>query len=264
LKFFLIVPHPHLLFQEKIILLGRSKNSGVTQPDIPQPDGLDFEVGLQHLRNLWAFVSLHLIFGGKGQNCEWDFWINIENQLGNLLQLGGLHQVGDIKGKDLQNKTSFDDLLRKFENISVETAGQPFMVCPIIGLDIEPERIDPCLLQCIEVLRGEAIAICLDQYPKISLCLNKTGTLNIILWATGQISTREGHDIASGPPSLRTQKNIFLLDDLRAERRSLSIHHTGSTTTAGIVGMKCSGFAPRLSKGNPPLILFTCLQYIGG
>jgi hypothetical protein len=54
------------------------------------------------------------------------------------------------------------------------------------------------------------------------------------------------------------------LDDLRTERRSLSIHHTGPTTTTSIVGMKCSGFAPRLSKGDLSLILFTRLQHIGG
>jgi len=30
------------------------------------------------------------------------------------------------------------------------------------------------------------------------------------------------------------------------------------------MGMKCSGFAPRLLKGDPSLILFTRLQHIGG
>jgi hypothetical protein len=133
------------------------------------------------------------------------------------------------------------------------------MICPIIGLDIEPEGVNPCLLQCIEVLRGEAITIRLDQYPKIGLCLNKTGTLNIILRATSQVSTSKGHDITSGAPSLRTQKNIFLLDDFGAERRSLSIHDTRSTTATGIVGMKCSGSAPRLSECHSFLILFACL-----
>jgi hypothetical protein len=138
------------------------------------------------------------------------------------------------------------------------------MVCPIIGLDIEPEGIDPCLLQCIEVLRGEAVTICLNQYPEICLCLNETGTLNIILWTTGQISASKCHNITSRPPSLRTQKNIFLLDNLRTERRPLSLHYTGPTTATGIMGMKCGGIAPRFSKGDLPLILLTRLQHISG
>jgi hypothetical protein len=187
-----------------MILFACSENSSVAKPHIPQPGGYDSAVSLYHFRNLWALVSFHLVLGEKSQNRERDFWVNIEKVLSNLVQLGCFHQVGYIERKDFKNKTPFEDLLRKFEKVSVETACQPLMVRLIVGLDIEPEGIDACFPQCIEVLRSESVTIGLNQYPEIRLSLNETGAFNIEFWTAGKVSPSESNNITSGSPSLGT------------------------------------------------------------
>ena len=91
------------------------------------------------------------------------------------------------------------------------------MICLIIGLDIEPEGIDSSFLQGVEVLGSKAITIGLYQHPEIGLCLDETSTLHIKLRAAGKISPGEGYDVACWSPSLGTEDDLLLLNDLRAE-----------------------------------------------
>jgi hypothetical protein len=58
---------------------------------------------------------------------------------------------------------------------------------------------------------------------------------------------------------LGAQKNLLFLDHLRAERRSLPMHHTRPTATTGIVSMECSRSVSRFSNRYPLLIFFACL-----
>jgi hypothetical protein len=91
------------------------------------------------------------------------------------------------------------------------------MICFVIGLDIKPEGIDSSLLQGIEVLGCETITIGLYQHPEAGLCLDETSALQVKLGAAGEISPGEGNDVACWSPSLGTQENLLLLNDLRAE-----------------------------------------------
>jgi hypothetical protein len=199
----------------------------------------------------------------EGKDRKRDLGIDIKEQPGDLLQLGCLHQGGDIEGENLQNKTSFNDLFGKFKDVSVETARQPFVICSVIGFNIEPEGVYTCFFEDIEILRGKPITIGLDQYPEAGLRFNQPCTFDIKFRTTGEVSSGKSHNIPRRPPSLRTQDNILFLDNPGTERGSFSIHDTGTATATGLMGMKGGGPLPGFPNRHPLFILFTSLQHIG-
>ncbi len=175
-------------------------------------------------------------YSGKKPRIVKGIGIHVKKELSNLLELGNLHQPWDIKRKNLENEPLLQDDFRKSEDVSIEASRQPLVVSFIEGLDVEPEGIHPCFLQRVEVLRCETVAIRFDQHPEVRLRLNETGAFNVKLRATGEISSRESHDIAGRTPSLRAEENLFFPDHLGAEGRALPMHHASPAASAGIRG----------------------------
>jgi len=124
----------------------------------------------------------------------------------------------------------------------------------IVGLYIEPEGIDPCLLVEVEVPRGEAVAVGLQQYPEpFGSGLYQGGGSGVEIGLAHEVSPGEGHDVASRPHPLGGEDHLFgrylpgadggasaggaELDPPRGSRSQQGLH-AGATAAAEVKGWK--------------------------
>ena len=78
----------------------------------------------------------------------------------------------------------------------IGTSGQPFVFFRVKSLDIEPKGVHPRLLEIIQILRGESVAIGFNQYQKIGMLFDQLGTFAIELRTTGYLATGKSDNVS--------------------------------------------------------------------
>jgi len=79
---------------------------------------------------------------------------------------------------------------------------------------------------------------------------NQLGAAGIKFGSAGEVPSGKADDAPDRPESLRAQGDGRGLQDPRAKGRPLTIEGAGPAASAGIMGMKCRGFAPWLFPGH--------------